>query len=105
MEHAISGRAGGAGYAGLPAKGEYKPYYRKYFGTVYDLIVIPDNDKEFHGINGATGKCKSHRNWHVADFVPEGSDLTDYWKAVGDEKASEWLGNQANIIREGSPHE
>ena len=93
------------GYAGLPAASKIKPYYRKYFATVYDLIVLPDNDDNFAGINGAIEKCKGHDNWHVADFVPTGSDLTDYWREVGDEKASEWLNNQANVIRDGSPHE
>ena len=93
------------GYAGLPAASKIKPCYRKYFATVLDLIVLPDNDDKFQGINGAIEKCKAHKNWFVADFVPAGSDLTDYWREVGDEKASEWLGNQANVIRDGSPHE
>jgi len=97
--------ASGVGYASIPAADKLDKMYRKYFATVLDLVVIPDHDEA--GIEGARAKTASNNHWHIANFVPEGSDLTDYYLATGkdDMKVSIWLGEQANVIRDGSPHE
>ena len=94
------------GFACLPAGVPIESWYLKYFNNVYDLVVIPDNDDDFHGINHAINICKNNDHWHVADFVPRGSDLTEYYLRLGDDAAFvDWLLKQCDVIKDGSPHE
>ena len=94
--------ASGVGYAGIAAGDRMVIEFAKYFTTVDDLIIIPDNDEA--GIRGATTRAKSSRYWHIANTAPEGSDLTGYYLASGNDDltVSAWLGEQSNlIIKEG----
>jgi DNA primase len=81
------------GYASIPANGILKPeWFADYI--VEDILVAPDNDSE--GDKAAHNLCGLSSHIKLADHVPSGKDLTEYYQAGGD--VLTWLLDQLEHI-------
>ena len=70
----------GVGYASLPAGQKLQRDYFQYFHDLAYLIVSYDNDAP--GQRAAEDICQRSKHYVLAQPVPAGKDLTEYWQST-----------------------